>query len=650
MSDEDERHTNLQTNQINEANNRRLSVIRAELHQLTREKTKYNVEKLTQDIEFLHGEIELLTHGITEINQKINAQMRTKKTLNAQMSILRSTTRVPYVDLQTALQEKQRYEEELRKPGKTASYRDLVQRKISLIIEYLPQLQKHDDYRQQYEQADQIQKADQHKRDKFVESLNIKTRKQTENKQLVHDSVTRLPELEQKIENLRSEREQIINSVGGRKQRRQISPVHLQTIASPVQFFATLERDTLEYEKQRCHDQLEKIRLLLKYFHEKMSEHNVSITNTSCSSPTTELTSPVYHPLTLSEEQTILSSFMSEETDSADNTTNQSTTAIAMKLPRNFIPLNLQSTTTNEIIHSSFHSENSFGYKKELPADIVDKYAGIGKKKQQQQQQQGVHGKKNKKNKKNFSIKHSSHMIYLYNEVRASTGHSDTLPFMPMFEYELSPAVKALQLMEQSVESYLTELSQRDEQHSEIHEEDDIQDSALDSFSETSSLIETTNFSKDFASALPHLTNIPEARSSSSSDDKKTIVSSSSPASSHHSHSKLEQQPSSTVHLTTVEESSPHLPSLPAQITQIERQISDEGYRSIQNGTQVLQTTGATNNTSTLLTRSSSYDCVEKVGKWLSSTPHSSSMLTMDENIHNDFQATNSTKREENLV
>ncbi|CAF0940953.1 unnamed protein product [Adineta ricciae] len=647
MSDEDERHTNSPTNPVNEANSRRLSVIRAELHQLTREKTKYNVEKLTQDIEFLHGEIELLTHGITEINQKINAQMRTKKTLNAQMSILRSTTRVPYVDLQTALQEKQRYEEELNKPGKTASYRGLVQRKISLIIEYLPQLQKHDEYRQQYEQADQIQKADQHKRDKFVESLNIKTRKQTENKQLVHDSIIRLPELEQKIENLRSEREQIMSSISARKQRRQISPVHLQTIASPVQSFATLERDTLEYEKQRCHDQLEKIRLLLKYFHEKMSEHNVSITSTSCSSPTTTTTesaSSVYYPLTLSEEQTILSSFMSEEVDSADNATNQSTIAIAMKLPRNFIPLDLQSTTTNEIIHSSFHPDNSFGYKKELPADIVDKYAGIGKKKQQQQ---GVHGKKNKKNKKNFSIKHSSHMIYLYNEVRASTGHSDTLPFMPMFEYELSPAVKALQLMEQSVESYLTELSQRDEQHSEIHEEDDIQDSALDTFSETSSLIETTNFSKDFASALPHLTNIPEARSSSSSDDKKTIVSSSSPASSHHSHSKLEQQPSSTVHLTTVEESSPHLPALPAQI---ERQISDEGYRSIQNGTQVPQTTRATNNTSPLLTRSSSYDCVEKVGKWLSSTAHSSSMLTMDETIHNDFQATNNAKREENLA
>lgn len=130
-----------------------------------------------------------------------------------------------------------------------------------------------------------------------------------------------------------------------------------------------------------------------------MSEHNVSITNTPSCTPTTELLSPVYHPLTLSEEQTILSSFLGEEIDSSDNTTNQSTIPIAMRLPRNFIPLDLQSTTTNEIIHSSFHPENSFEYKKELPADIVDKYAGVGKKKQQQQ---GVYGKKNKKNKKVF--------------------------------------------------------------------------------------------------------------------------------------------------------------------------------------------------------------------------------------------------------
>ncbi len=160
---------------------------------------------------------------------------------------------------------------------------------------------------------------------------------------------------------------------------------------------------SLEYEKQHSNEQLEKIRLLLKYFHEKMSEHNLSINNTPCSTPTSQLISPFYHPITPFEEQAILSSYMVEqdyENDSSiKTTTNQPTIAIAMKLPRNFLPLDIHSTTTNEIIHSQYHQENSFEYKKELPTDILDKYAGVGKKKQQQQQQ-SIHGKKNKKNKK----------------------------------------------------------------------------------------------------------------------------------------------------------------------------------------------------------------------------------------------------------
>ena len=79
-------------------------------------------------------------------------------------------------------------------------------------------------------------------------------------------------------------------------------------------------------------------------------------------------------------------------------TTNEPPIAIAMKLPRNFIPLNINSTTTNEIIHSPYYQDTSFEYKKELPSDIVDKYSGKEKKKPQQQQT--IHGKKNKKNKK----------------------------------------------------------------------------------------------------------------------------------------------------------------------------------------------------------------------------------------------------------
>jgi hypothetical protein len=235
-------------------------------------------------------------------------------------------------------------------------------------------------------------------------------------------------------------------------------------------------------------------------------------------------------------------------------------------------------------------------------------------------------------------------MIVLYNDVRTSSGNSDTLPFLPLYEYELSPTVKALQLLEQSVQSYLNELSKRelyhlsnpiDEQHSEILEDDDIRDSALDTYSEASSLIETINISNESVSVIPQLMNIPEARSSSSSDDKKTIVSSASPPSSHHSHSKTEHQSP----LTTVEELPSYLPPLTSQIAQMDRQISDEGYRSVRNEKQ--QPTG---NNSPLLIRSNSYDCTEKVDKWLSSTTPPLVLSMTDENFnstdHNtaDFQ------------
>jgi hypothetical protein len=211
---------------------------------------------------------------------------------------------------------------------------------------------------------------------------------------------------------------------------------------------------------------------------------------------------------------------------------------------------------------------------------------------------------------------------------------------MPLYEYELSPTVKALQLLEQSVQSYLNELSKRElyhlpnltdeqQQDNEIVEDDDIRDSALDTFSETSSLIETINISKDSASAIPQLMNIPEARSSSSSDDKKTVVSSASPPSSHHSHSKSEHQSP----LTTVEELPPYLPPLAIEIAQMERQISDEGYRSVRNEKQQQQATG---NNSPLLIRSNSYDCTEKVDKWLSSTTPPLALSMTDENFNSN--------------
>jgi hypothetical protein len=235
-------------------------------------------------------------------------------------------------------------------------------------------------------------------------------------------------------------------------------------------------------------------------------------------------------------------------------------------------------------------------------------------------------------------------MIRLYNDVCTSSESSDTLPPMPMYEYDLLPTIKALEFLKQSVESYLHELTQRyqyhfsvpiDEEPCEIAEDDDIRDSALDTYSETSSLIEPSN---DAISAIPQLTNIPEAHSSSSSSDKKTIVSSTSPASSHHSHSKQEHQFPSIGPLTTVTEWSVHFQPLTIQSAQIERQISDEGYRSVRNEKQQHSTTRT--NSSPLLTRSKSYDCTEKVDKWLSSTTPTLPILSTDENLNqnNDFQ------------
>ena len=43
--------------------------------------TKYNVEKLTHDADFLQSEIGHLSHAIADINKDINAQISIKKTL-----------------------------------------------------------------------------------------------------------------------------------------------------------------------------------------------------------------------------------------------------------------------------------------------------------------------------------------------------------------------------------------------------------------------------------------------------------------------------------------------------------------------------------------------------------------------------------------
>ena len=163
----------------------------------------------------------------------------------------------------------------------------------------------------------------------------------------------------------------------------------------------------------------------------------------SCSTPPSELMSPLYQPIALTEERTTASAYMEEQVHDNDitktTTTNESTVAIAMKLPRNFIPLDLKSTATNEIVHSPYYQESPFEYKKELPSDIVDKYAGITNKKQQQQQQQSTYRKKNKKNKKViflFIEFLDIFFFYIYFKVSESKKHESNYMFAFSFEIE----------------------------------------------------------------------------------------------------------------------------------------------------------------------------------------------------------------------
>ncbi|CAF4484102.1 unnamed protein product [Rotaria socialis] len=522
-----------------------------------------------------------------------------------------------------------------------------------------------DEYKAQLKTAEDAQQAATIKRKKLEESLNKNLRKQTDIKQLLSENAEKLPQIEATIESLRCERESLLSSAtnahstNGKKCRRRLhsnqqksldSPTAAAAAQTPIRACVSFENDCLEHEKNQCDDQLNKINTLISYFRDKLTEHDLSNDHT-CVTPSSELTSLLYHPLTPHEEQTILSSYM-EDRD-CDNillsksTTTQPTAAIAMKLPRNFLPLNLNSASTNEIIHSPYYAGNEIEYKKELSSDIVNKYGGHPKK--NKQQLSSNIGKKNKKHKKNFAITHIPQMIALYNTVHGSTGSYDTLPSMPMYEYELVPTIQSLEFLQQSLESYLNELSRRYENNVKSsnndedegqnksgidNEDDDIRDSALDTFSETSSLIEPMNIAKQLASPNSTLMNILEVRSSASSDDKKTINSSSSPPSSNHSDSKKNKQLTLNSSSTKLEELSSHL-----QDIQIDRQISDEGYRSVRNDQQ--QATGvASNHCLPLLTRSQSYDSTEKVDQWLSTATPLTSSVPMSISFNTNFQPT----------
>ncbi|CAF0897115.1 unnamed protein product [Rotaria sp. Silwood1] len=683
MSDEDEQLLNLHITSQNEVDGRRrLSEIKSELQALMRQKKKYDEEKLKQDSEFLQNEINALRTSITEINKEINNQTQNKKRLHVQMTNLRSRSRLRYTNLAIALRDKRRYEAELKKENKTDEYRALAQREILSIEAALPILQEEDEYKAHLKTAEDAQQAATIKRKKLEESLNKYLRKQTEIKQLLSENAEKLPQIETTIESLRSEREHLLSSANssstnGKKCRRRVqsnqqklndSPI--TGAQTPIRSFISFENDCLEHEKQQCEDQLNKINTLINYFSEKSSEHDLN-NDQICLTPSSELTSLLYHPLTLQEEQTILSSYM-EDRDTGNillskTSNNQPTTAIAMKLPRNFLSLNINSTTTNEIIHSPYYDGNEIEYKKELSSDILNKYGGFPKKNKQQQQQQqsssssSSHtGKKHRKHKKNFAITHIPQMIALYNNVRSSTGSSDTLPSMPMYEYDLFPTIQSLELLKQSLESYLIELKYRyennfkssndDEQQSKSgieFDDDDIRDSALDTFSETSSLTEPTNISKQLTNSSTKLMNIIEIRSSTSSDDKKTINSSSSPPSSDdHSDLKKDNQDDLNSTLTKIEELNIHIPPLSIENTQIDRQISDEGYRSVRNEQQqqVIETTS--NHNLPVLTRSASYDSTEKVDQWLSTTSPLASSGSISISCNTNFQPTHNDDEE----
>lgn len=175
------------------------------------------------------------------------------------------------------------------------------------------------------------------------------------------------------LDKLRSERKEILKTSERKKPARQRRRRHLLELAqldSPDQSFhaspSSLPRSLTDEDEM-----LNNIRLLLTYLREKMVEHHLVFD---------DLTSPLFHP-NLNECQS-------------------APVPIAMRLPRNFAPLTFQSNTTNEILRSPHYPDVSIEYKKELPTDILDKYAGSSNKNEKQTSLQLNFGKKNRKNKK----------------------------------------------------------------------------------------------------------------------------------------------------------------------------------------------------------------------------------------------------------
>ena len=239
-------------------------------------------------------------------------------------------------------------------------------------------------------------------------------------------------------------------------------------------------------------------------------------------------------------------------------------------------------------------------------------------------------------------------MVALYDNVRSSTNSTDALPSMPMYEYELLPVSQSLEFLKQSFESYLIELSNRRQHHLKSQNDDeqlsragfdydyeDILDSAVDTFSETSSIIEPLNSFKQITNTNSQLTNIIETHSSTLSNDKKILDSSLLL-----DYDNLKQKNNQICLNTRVNELNSDLFPLSIQETKINRQISDEGYRSAQNEQHQHVTRRINNHNSPLLTRSISCDWTEKVDHWLSNTISTTlaSSVPMSLNSNTQFQ------------
>ena len=214
----------------------------------------------------------------------------------------------------------------------------------------------------------------------------------------------------------------------------------------------------------------------------------------------------------------------------------------------------------------------------------------------------------------NFAISHPSQMITLYNSVRTSSGSSDALPSMPMFEYDLLTTIKALEWVQRSLESYLNEMSTHcahtpftvaDDRHTSFAEENE--NSASDTFSEVSSSTASMDFPRNLTPIVSPLMNTLESQSCESSDGRVVVQD-----------SPRVQQYGSKI---TENELNVLIKSLTIQSPRIDRQISDEGYRSVHNE-QPQATPGTSSNPhpSPLLIRSSSYDSARRVNTWLSTT------------------------------